>query len=132
MAIQKRFYLPGFAPIRGDKARRYRNEVTGETISLRQFQARAVLKEVEVKRKERLTPHQQRVRWYANYENKRVWKEGGKPWEYVSYAQVEQSPEFNFYEGLIHSYYEGDRDVGYEFFRELEEEYADQDWGETP
>ena len=132
MASVTRLQLAGFAPIKGDKARRYRNEKTGEIISLRQFQKRASRVQVEVKPKPRLTAREKRIRWMANHINREVWESGGAQWEYQSYREIENSFEFQYYESLVHSGYESDRELAREFWDELEEEYAEMDWGESP
>lgn len=132
MAKKVRLVLSGYEAIQGDKARRFRNIQTGETISRRQFAARAKRVEVEVQPKEYLTRREERLRWYTNYVNRQTWLEGGLSNEYVSLAEMSKSPEFNYYDDLVRSPYEADRETAREFWDELEDIYANQDWGETP
>ena len=105
-----------------------------DDISVRQFQSRAKRVEVIPKPpKKRETVREQRARWYANHVNKQVWENRYVEEEdYISFADVMRNPEFQYYEGLMHSHNAYDRDVAKEWFSELEEEFIAKDWGETP
>ena len=135
---RSKLVLKGFSPLKGDTARRAKNDKTGEIISRREFVKRA--ERVELKQKpikKRETRKEQRARWYANNSNKQTWEEyirnpnSPQP-EYISFAEAMASPEFQYFEGLIRSPYEEDRKLGYNYFEELEDEFLTQDWGETP
>lgn len=128
--------LKGFKPLEGDAKRRAVNPRTGEVISRREFVKRAKRIEPEQQKvtpkKPRETVKQRRARWYANHVNRQVWLEEGNTDEYISFDQAINSPEFQYYDSLIHSRYEEDRALGYDYFDELEQEFMSQDWGETP
>jgi hypothetical protein len=118
--------------------RHYREIKTGKVVSRSYVYKRARrvrVSEVEKERREkrrRETIHDRRVRWYANRYNHAVWKRDGDPWEYISLEEAESQDEFNLYEELIHDPDYDIRAIGYEYFRELEEEYDQEEWGETP
>lgn len=124
-----RYHLEGYEAV-GGTSRRYKNKATGETIARRQFVKLA--KKVQIIPQEHKTAREQRLTWYTNYANRQVWLEGGLPYDYVSQADMSKSPEFNYYDRLVHSPYEEDRDVAREYWDEMEDIYANQDWGETP
>ncbi|SRR6266568_123585 len=132
MAKRIKLVLKGYEPISGDKARRFRNIKTGETISRRQFATRAERVEYTTTPKVKKTAKQHRAELFANWVNRDIYLTGGHPSEYLSFKEVEENLEFQIYEGFVHSRVESDRDYAREFYDELEEIYAAQDWGETP
>ncbi len=131
VARKVKLVLVGYEPIKGNAARRYRNIQTGETISRRAFATRARRVEVIQLPHVRETIKEQRLKWYTNYVNRQIWLEHGLPYEYVSQAEMSRSPEFNYYNDLVSSSYEGDREMAYEFWDEMEDIYANEDWGES-
>ncbi len=133
-----RLHLANFHRIPGST--RYVNRKNpNETISYREFRRRAERRLEEPKpRKPRATVRQNRARWYANKVNReefirqsqtREWN----PQAYISFEEAAASPDFMFYEDMIHSGYADDRAVGWEFFEGLEEYYEEHssDWGES-
>lgn len=144
MADERYRYILGkrFERIPGPE-RQYREISTGRVVSRSYVYARSTRRKVSERdiqyRQQRRgeTVHQKRIRWYANHVNHSVWnreQESGvlTPDDYISFDQAEDDVDFQVYEGLIHSRYEEDRDYGYAYFRELEEEYDSEEWGETP
>jgi hypothetical protein len=130
---RNKLVLKGFQPIKGDKARRAINNKTGEVISRREYSKRASLVETKTKPvKKRETAQERRARWYANSVNRQNWLDDSPPEDYISFEQAKKMPEFQYFESLIRSRYEEDRDTGYDFFDQLEQEFMTQDWGETP
>lgn len=130
-----RLKLTNFRPIPGDTARRYQNIKTGEIVSLREFQRRAQRIEVEPReRKPRENVRKIRARWYANKVNRELFFEQAPSDAYISFEQAMASPEFIFYEDMVHSYYPDDRSLGWEFWNDLADYYDEHsdDWGETP
>lgn len=130
-----RLVLKGYEPIRegaAGKARRYRNTETGETIGVGTFQRRAKRVVVIPKApKPRETIQQKRGRWMRNHLNHQVYLRQGAQDEYFSTAEAIDSVDFQAYQSLIRSRSAADREAGYEFFRELEEEYETVEWGDT-
>lgn len=118
--------------------RHYREIKTGKEVSrsyvYRRVQRRRVSEQEKSQREKRRreTVHDRRVRWYANHYNHAVWSRNGDPWEYISFDEVEYDDEFNLYEELLHDRDRDIRAIGYEYFREMETEYEEEDWGETP
>lgn len=118
--------------------RKYRDRQTGKVVSKtyvynRTERVRVRESEIQFKKKVREeTVRKHRVRWFANHHNHEVWKRMGEQWEYMSFDDVENDPEFNIYNDLIRARDADVREIGYEYFRELEDEYENEDWGETP
>jgi hypothetical protein len=66
-----------------------------------------------------------------NHLNRQVWIRQGSQDEYFSTAESIDTVDFQYAQSLIRSRYAEDREIGYEFFRELEEEYETVEWGDT-
>ena len=120
----------------GEHKRRYKNIKTGQEISRREFAAKARREVVVVKPKEKLTVREKRVKWYANHYNHQIYDmatpDNYRLDEYISQADAEEMAEFQRYEAMIHSRDEAVREIGYEYFADLEDEYLHEDWGESP
>lgn len=130
-----RYYLKGFTPIKGEEKgkRRQINVETGEIISRRQFEARAI-KRAYKPPKPKATPtiRQRRAKWYANHVNRQAWIRSAPQDAYISYAEAMESADFQMYERFIRSTDRDIREIGYNYFDELEWEYDNVDWGDTP
>lgn len=139
MAKQRYRHDPGsrFERIPGPE-RKYRDLETGKIVSRSYVYARTEKKrisqqKVERKRRERTEGTvANRARWYANHYNHEVWKRNGEPWEYMAIDDSYMSEEFNMYNDFIRSRDADVREIGYDYFRDLEEEYDTEEWGETP
>jgi hypothetical protein len=120
----------------GEHKRQAINIKTGQVISRREFVARAKKEVVIQKPKEKSTIHEKRVKWYANHYNHeefdRMVGAGTQSGDYISFDDVESDSEFRMYEDMIHSRDAELRELAYDYFEELEDEYLNEDWGETP
>lgn len=118
--------------------RHYRDKQTGKVVSKtfvynRALRVRITPQETERRKRERTEGvHGNRVRWYANHRNHETWKRNGEPHEYISFAEASEEAEFIMYESFIRDRDSFVREIGYDYFRDLEEEYDDEDWGESP
>lgn len=120
--------VPGYEPYRNEKGtRRYRKiESPEETISKRQFQKLA---------HEQIDPKRQydRAVLYRMYVNRQEWlNRGTEVPNYISTQEAMDTPEFIYYELLIHSSDRRLRDEANDFYDELYDLYINKDWGETP
>jgi hypothetical protein len=134
--VEVRLKVRNYRPIEGDKRRRAVNiKDPTDIISRRQFVARAKREVVIIKPKEHLSIHEKRVKWYANHVNHeefdRMVGAGEKSGDFISLDDAEGMKEFQMYENMIHSRDADIRAIGYDYFADLEDEYLNEDWGET-
>ena len=133
-----RLHLRNYRAIKGRegaKERRYYNiQDPSDTISVREFQERAKrIVVVPREPKKRLTVYEKRAKWMKNHINRQHWLNGDDPkTAYISRQEAAELPEFQLFERLIHSRDADVREVGYDYFEQLEYEYEHEDWGETP
>lgn len=130
-AIEGRFErIPG-------PERRYRELSTGRVVTryyVEQHAPKVRLTRTELRQRDvrRRSVHDNRVIWFRDHKNYEAWLRGAPPSSYWGKADVEEDQEFINMELLIQAYDPDIRDIGYDYFRELEEEYEYIQWGDSP
>lgn len=130
-AIEGRFKrIPG-------PERRYKEIATGNIVTryyVEQHAPKIRLTRTELRRREkgRRTVHDNRVIWFRNHANREIWLRGGLESSYIGKAEVEADQEFTNMELLIHADDADIREIGYDYFDELEQEYTYVEWGDSP